>query len=59
MSEPTQTCSLCGRVEVVRPYFRSFPPDAAKRRLQKACAAAGCKCAPQYLAGLTGFGGAK
>lgn len=52
MSEPTQTCVLCGRVEIVRQSGRGFPPDVAKRRLARACNEAGCPCQPQYLAGL-------
>ena len=50
--EPTQTCALCGRVEVVNVYGRGFPPDAAKKRLRKLCAANGCPCDPQYMAGV-------
>ena len=52
MSQPTQTCRLCGLVEVVRPDGRGFPPDIAKRRLAKRCAADGCPSDPQYRAGL-------
>ena len=52
MSEPTQTCQECGRVEVVRPYGRGFPPDIAKRRLKKRCNAAGCPSKPAYRAGI-------
>lgn len=52
MSEPIQTCQLCGRVEAVMPVGRSFPPDAAKRRLKKRCEAAGCNSQPQYTAGV-------
>ena len=52
MSAPTQTCTLCGRVEVVRMDGRGFPPDIAKRRLRKACKAAGCPSEPQYRAGV-------
>jgi hypothetical protein len=53
MSEPTQTCELCGLVEVVTPYGRGFPPDAAKRRLAKRCKANGCPSKPRYLAGVS------
>lgn len=56
MSEPTQTCLRCGRVEIVRPDGRGFPPDIAKRKLRKACKENGCPCEPQYRAGLS-FGG--
>ena len=52
MSEPTQTCELCGTVEVVTPYGRGFPPDAAKRRLKRRCNANGCPSKPTYLAGI-------
>lgn len=52
MSEPTQTCELCGLVEVVTPYDRGFPPDAAKRRLKRRCNADGCLSKPTYLAGI-------
>lgn len=54
MTEPTQTCQECGRVEVVRPDGRGFPPDIAKRRLKKRCVAAGCPSDPRYLAGMSG-----
>ena len=53
MSEPTQTCELCGLVEIVTPYGRGFPPDAAKRRLKRRCNANGCKSQPTYLAGIS------
>lgn len=52
MSEPTQTCLICGDVEVVRPDGRGFPPDIAKRRLAKRCSQRGHKSDPAYLAGL-------
>ena len=51
MSTPTQTCQVCGRTEAVRPDGRGFPPDIAKRRLQKRCKEAGCPCKPTYRAG--------
>jgi len=51
MSEPTQTCTTCGAVEVVRPC-RGFPPDVAKRKLAKRCEAKGHVSTPTYLAGL-------
>lgn len=50
-SQPVQRCGFCGRIEVVRPDGRGFPPDIAKRRLVKACGAAGCPCFPEYRAG--------
>lgn len=52
MSGPRQTCSLCGRSKAVTPDGRGFPPDIAKRRLQRACAAAGCPSQPRYTAGV-------
>ena len=54
MSSPTQTCTTCGDVEVVRPDGRGFPPDIAKRKLAKRCKEAGHKSTPEYLAGLSG-----
>ena len=51
-AQPTQTCQVCGRVEVVTPDGRGFPPDIARRRLEKACRAAGHKALPQYRAGI-------
>lgn len=53
MSEPTYTCALCGRQETVRPDGRGFPPDIAKRKLQRWCKANGCGCKPEYRAGLS------
>jgi len=52
MSEPRQTCALCGRSMVVYPDGRGFPPDITKRKLVKACRADGCQCEPQYRVGL-------
>ena len=52
MSEPTVTCGLCGRKRTVVPDGRGFPPDIAKRKLERECKAAGCPCKPQYRAGL-------
>lgn len=52
MSQPTQTCQACGRVVVVKPDGRGFPPDIAKRKLIKACMAAGCTGYPKYQAGI-------
>jgi hypothetical protein len=51
--EPTQTCQVCGDVEVVRRSGSGFPPDAAKRRLAKRCKEAGHTCKPEYLAGIS------
>jgi hypothetical protein len=52
MSSPTQTCEVCGDVEVVRQDGRGFPPDIAKRKLAKRCKAKGHACQPQYRAGV-------
>lgn len=49
---PSQTCQTCGDFEEVRPDGRGFPPDIAKRRLAKRCAAKGHHCVPVYRAGL-------
>ncbi len=38
---------------VVKPDGRGFPPDITKRKLVRACKAAGCECDPKYRAGLT------
>lgn len=48
---PTQTCLKCGRVVEVTPDGRGFPPDIAKRKLQRICKANGCPSEPQYRAG--------
>jgi len=56
MSQPTQTCQLCGRQETVVPDGRGFPPDIAKRKLVKWCKANGCPSKPAYRAGVA-FGG--
>lgn len=50
---PTQTCQLCGDQIVVRDTGRGFPPDAAKRALQKSCKAKDCDCDPKYRAGIS------
>lgn len=52
MSAPTVTCQLCGRSRIVTPDGRGFPPDIAKRKLRRECAANGCACDPQYRAGI-------
>jgi hypothetical protein len=65
VSEPTQTCTTCGDVEIVRMDGRGFPPDIAKRRLAKRCAEKGHKSTPTYRAGfqyggpITGQGGSR
>jgi len=51
-TEPRQTCQLCGAYVVVTPDVRGFPPDVAKRKLQRLCRLRGCPCQPQYTAGL-------
>lgn len=53
MSEPTQTCTVCGDVEVVRPSGRRFPPDLAADRLAARCAAKGHESVPVYRAGIS------
>jgi hypothetical protein len=53
MTEPSQTCAVCGDTETVRPDGRGFPPDIAKRKLAKRCRVAGHRCDPQYRAGVT------
>jgi hypothetical protein len=52
VSGPIQMCMICGNAEAVRPDGRGFPPDIAKRRLQKKCRREGCPCEPEYRAGL-------
>jgi hypothetical protein len=52
VSQPTQTCQICGRVEIVTPDGRGFPPDIAKRRLAKLCKADGHVSQPKYLVGM-------
>lgn len=52
MSMPMWRCALCHRIQVVNIYARGFPPDAAKRKLVKACASNGCPCEPTYRAGI-------
>jgi hypothetical protein len=56
MTEPTQTCKVCGAVEIVYPDGRGFPPRIAAKRLARRCAARGHECVPEYRAGLR-FGG--
>lgn len=51
-ADPSYSCRLCRRVEWVDRFARGFPPDAAKRRLKKACKADGCACEPVYWAGV-------
>lgn len=52
MSEPQCSCLTCGRIVIVNPYARGFPPDSAKRKLIKLCKAAGHEADPQYRAGV-------
>ena len=52
MSEPTQTCKLCGRKVIVQPDGRGFPPKIAANKLKKICKASGCSCQPEYMAGI-------
>lgn len=50
---PTQTCTTCGDVEIVRQDGRGFPPDIARRRLERRCKSKGHTCQPQYRAGVS------
>jgi hypothetical protein len=52
VSDPTQTCSVCGNRETVRPDGRGFPPDIAARKLAKRCTADGHECIPEYRVGI-------
>jgi hypothetical protein len=51
MTEPVQTCQICGQSVTVTPDGRGFPPDIAKRKLQRICKANGCACQPKYTPG--------
>ncbi len=51
-AQPTQTCLECGRVLVVRPEGRGFPPDITRRKLERLCRADGHTARPQYRAGV-------
>ncbi len=51
-TEPTQTCQVCGRVVIVKPDGRGFPPDIARRKLERECKADGHKADPKYRAGI-------
>lgn len=53
MSEPTQTCEICGRQVAVTPDGRGFPPEIARRKLARLCQAAGHISDPKYRAGLS------
>lgn len=48
-----QTCTTCGRRQEVTPDGRGFPPDIAKRKLARACKAAGCPSTQVYRAGVS------
>lgn len=50
-TDPQYRCLECDRVIFVDRFARGFPPDAAKRRLVKACKADGHVAEPTYLAG--------
>lgn len=52
MSDPRQTCGLCGHIVHVVADGRGFPPDIAKRKLVKWCKANGCPSQPVYRAGI-------
>lgn len=51
MSAPQQKCTVCGRIEVVTPDGRGYPPDIAARKLAKLCKADGHKATIEYTAG--------
>lgn len=51
-AEPTQTCQVCGGIEIVHPDGRGFPPTIARNRLARRCKAAGHVSQPSYQAGL-------
>ena len=51
---PTVTCDTCGRSIPVVPDGRGFPPDIARRKLRRLCAAAGCTDPrPRYFVGVS------
>lgn len=50
-SEPIVRCETCGRVLVVDRSALGFPPEGAKRKLIKLCAADGHVATPVYRAG--------
>lgn len=52
MSDPTMSCDLCRRRVPVVATGRGFPPDSARRKLKRLCAANGCTCSPSYRAGV-------
>jgi hypothetical protein len=52
VTEPNQRCEECGRIVIVRPDGRGFPPDIAKRQLAKQCKKAGHVSRPIYQAGI-------
>ncbi len=56
MAQPLQRCEVCGDIEIVKPDGRGFPPDIARRRLQKRCHAKGHACRSIYTPGLTVVG---
>lgn len=52
LSCPRYVCLNCGRVEYARLQGRGAGPDAAGRRIRKACREANCRCQPEYRAGV-------
>jgi hypothetical protein len=52
MTAPHFRCGVCGTIEIVRPDGRGFPPDIARRRIEKRCKASGHECVPIYRAGI-------
>jgi hypothetical protein len=51
MSEPTVLCEECLVSVLVDYTMGEFPPDVAKRKLEKLCKAQGHKSKPKYQAG--------
>lgn len=51
MSEPRQTCQICGRYVVVKPSVTGFAPAIAKAKLRKQCLDSGHVADPKYTAG--------
>ena len=51
MSNPTQTCTTCGRSRDCMLHMRGFPPDGAKRWLKRTCPNGGAGCEIKYRAG--------
>lgn len=52
MSEPTVLCEECLISVIVDYTMGEFPPDVAKKKLEKLCKAQGHTSKPKYRAGL-------